>query len=91
MQKSLNFSVAFFVLIFVLCISPFAMATTGTFHHHMEIQLSPNTSEIRVKDQIRIPDWARDTKEPVQLEFFLHAGLAVTDVQGAAIQADENE
>ncbi|UJP03480.1 MAG: signal protein PDZ, partial [Nitrosomonas sp.] len=53
--------------------------------------MSPNTSEIRVKDQIRIPDWARDTKEPVQLEFFLHAGLAVTDVQGAAIQADENE
>lgn len=91
MQKSLNLSVAFFVLVFVFCISPVATANNETFHHHMEIQLSPNTSEIRVKDQIRIPDWARSTKEPVQLEFFLHAGLSITDVQGAAIQADENE
>ncbi|MDV6346948.1 M20/M25/M40 family metallo-hydrolase [Nitrosomonas sp. Is35] len=91
MQKSLNLSIVFFVLVFVFCISPVATANNETFHHHMEIQLSPNTSEIRVKDQIRIPDWARSAKEPVQLEFFLHAGLSITNVQGAAIQAEENE
>ena len=92
MQKSLNLlSVAFFVLVFSLCISRIAAASTETFHHHMEIQLSPGTSEIRVKDRIQIPDSVRNGKEPVQLEFFLHAGLSVTDVEGAAIQAEENE
>ncbi|AEJ01194.1 peptidase M28 [Nitrosomonas sp. Is79A3] len=92
MQKSLNLlSVAFFVLVFSLCISPIAAASTTTFHHHMEIQLSPDTSEIRVKDRIHIPDSVRNGKESVQLEFFLHAGLSITDVEGAAIQVEEKE
>ena len=91
MQKLLNLNVAFFVLVFSLCISPVAAASTAIFHHHMEIQLSPDTSEIRAKDRIQIPESARNGKEPVQLEFFLHAGLSITDVEGAAIQAEENE
>ena len=91
MQKSLNLTVAFFVLVFSLCISPIAAASTETFHHYMDIQLSPDTSEIRVKDRIQIPDSVRNGKAPVQLEFFLHAGLSITDVEGAAIQAEENE
>ncbi|MDP3279864.1 MAG: signal protein PDZ, partial [Nitrosomonas sp.] len=91
MQKSINHSVA--VLFFIICTfySLVTFASTTTFHHHMEIQLSPDTSEIRVKDRIQIPDSVRNGKEPVQLEFFLHAGLSITDVEGAAIQVEEKE
>ncbi|MBX9894617.1 MAG: M20/M25/M40 family metallo-hydrolase [Nitrosomonas sp.] len=90
MQISLKLLTAFFLFFVVLLSSPTASATS-TFHHTMQIQLSPDTSEIRVKDRIQIPGQLRNAGEPVVLEFYLHAGLAVTDVKDAAIQADENE
>ncbi len=90
MQKSFELAIYLIFTVFLLN-SLMAAASTETFHHHMEIQLSPDTSEIRIKDRIQIPASARNGKEPVQLEFFLHASLSITDIQDAAIQADENE
>ncbi len=90
MQKSLKLAVCL-ILTFLLFNNLTAAAVTEIFHHHMEIQLSPDTPEIRVSDRIQIPEHVRNAKESVRLEFYLHAGLSITDVQGATIQADENE
>jgi aminopeptidase N len=90
MQISLRLATVFFLFFVVLLNSQIASATS-TFHHTMQIQLSPETSEIRVKDRIQIPEQLQNAGEPVVLEFYLHGGLAVTDVKDAAIQADENE
>ena len=91
MQKSINHSVA--VLFFIICTfySLVTFASTTTFHHQMEIQLSPETSEIRVKDRIQIPEHIQNQELPLQIDFFLHAGLTVTDVQNAEIKVQGNE
>ncbi len=91
MQKLVNLGVTCIFIVAHILYSTNASASTATFHHQMQIQLSPDTSEIQVKDRIQVPDWVRNAKEPVQLEFFLHAGLAITHVEGATIQSDENE
>lgn len=91
MQKSLKLAAACLIFTVFLFHSLMAAASNTTFHHHMEIQLSPDTSGIRVTDRIRIPEHVRDAKEPVQLEFYLHAGLAISDVQDAVLEADADE
>ncbi|MDE2388967.1 MAG: signal protein PDZ, partial [Betaproteobacteria bacterium] len=90
MQKSLKLAACLIFTAFLFN-SLLAAASNQTFHHRMEIQLSPDNSEIRVNDQIQIPDHMRNAKEPVQLEFYLHAGLAISGVQNAALEADANE
>ncbi|SNX59353.1 PDZ domain-containing protein [Nitrosomonas ureae] len=91
MQKSINLGIACIFIVGSLLCSMIASASASTFHHRMQIQLSPDTSEIRVQDRIKIPDQAREAKQSVQLEFFLHAGLTITDVQGATIRTDGNQ
>ncbi|MBV6449090.1 M20/M25/M40 family metallo-hydrolase [Nitrosomonas sp.] len=91
MQKSLKLTTACLIFTVFLFHSLLAAASNKTFHHRMEIQLSPDTSGITVTDQIKIPDHARNAKEPVQLEFYLHAGLAISGVQDATLEADANE
>ena len=91
MQKSLKLAAVCLIFTILLLHSLMAGASNTTFHHHMEIQLSPDTSGVRVTDRIRIPEHVRDAKEPVQLEFYLHAGLTVSGVQDAALEADANE
>ncbi len=91
MQKSLKLAAACLILTVLLFHSLMAGASNTTFHHHMEIQLSPDTSGIRVSDRIQIPEHVRDAKESVRLEFYLHAGLAISGVQDAALEADANE
>ena len=91
MQKIINLSATAFILIICMLCSLKAIASTSTFHHQMEIQLSPNTSEVRVKDHIQIPMHVQNQEIPTQLDFFLHAGLTITDIQGAKIKAQGNE
>ncbi|HNB11222.1 MAG TPA: hypothetical protein PK754_16835, partial [bacterium] len=57
----------------------------------MQIQLSPESSEIRVKDRIQIPEQVHNVGEPVKLAFYLHAALTVTGVQDATIEVDDDE
>ncbi|WMJ07569.1 M20/M25/M40 family metallo-hydrolase [Nitrosomonas sp. sh817] len=64
---------------------------TSTFHHTMQIQLSPDSSEIRVKDRIQIPEQVHNVGEPVKLAFYLHAALTVTGVQDATLEVDDEE
>jgi len=90
MQKSLKLAACLIFTVFLFH-SLLAAASNQTFQHRMEIRLSPDTSEIRVKDRIQIPDHMRNAKEPVQLDFYLHAGLAVSGVQDATLEADANE
>ena len=91
MQKSLKIVAACLIFIIFLLNSVVAAASSTTLHHHMEIQLSPETSEIRVSDRIQIPEHMRNAKNPVQLEFYLHAGLAISSVQDATLAADASE
>ena len=67
-----------------------AYASSETFHHQMEITLSPETSEIRVKDHVRIPERYRNQTTAIQLNFSLHAHLTVTEVSGARITAQQS-
>ncbi|MBS0586597.1 MAG: M20/M25/M40 family metallo-hydrolase [Proteobacteria bacterium] len=91
MQKSLKLTTACLIFTVFLLHSLLAAASNQTFQHRMEIRLSPDTSEIQVKDQIQIPEHVRNAKEPVQLEFYLHAGLTVSGVQDATLETDANE
>ena len=88
MKKSPKFSITFLIFLLCLLYSLTASANTATFHHRMQVQLMPDTSEIRVTDQIRIPESMQNTGESIRLEFFLHAELAITDVQGATLEAN---
>lgn len=91
MQKStIHLVIRFFLLIGILY-SINAAANNSTFHHAMQIHLSPDTSEIRVEDRIQIPERAQNPDTATQLDFFLHAGLTITGVQGATIESNGNE
>ncbi len=61
-----------------------------SFHHQMKITLSPDTSEIQVKDQVRVPERYRNQPTTIQFDFSLHADLAVTEVKGAHISIQES-
>lgn len=85
MKKSIRL---YAVLIFVVTgifYSLTALADDQTFHHRMEVMLSPETSEIQVQDQIRVPERYRNQSTTTTLDFSLHAGLAITAVEGARI------
>lgn len=60
-------------------------ADDQTFHHQMEVMLSPDNSKIQVKDQIQIPENYLNQAADTRLEFSLHAGLSVTTHEGADI------
>ncbi|GKS70207.1 PDZ domain-containing protein [Nitrosomonas sp. PY1] len=66
-----------------------ALASPETFHHQMHIVLSPNTSEIDVKDRITIPESMQNQQASVKLDFILHQDLAIKAVQGANIEPRE--
>jgi len=56
------------------------------YYHQMEIEISPDSSMLKVKDQIRIPEQVlKDQKTPIKLEFSLHANLTIDVVEGAQI------
>ena len=90
MQKSLKLAACLIFTVFLFN-SLLAAASNKNFHHRMEIHLSPSTSGITVTDKIQIPDHIRNAKEPVQLEFYLHAGLTISGAQDATLEADANE
>ena len=64
-----------------------ASADDQTFHHRMEVILSPDNSEIQVKDQIQVPKNNLNQTTATRLEFSLHAGLSVTANEGGDIIA----
>ncbi|SCX01429.1 PDZ domain-containing protein [Nitrosomonas eutropha] len=75
-----------FIFINLLC-SVLVLANDQTFHHRMEIILSPDTSKIQVKDQIHVPKHVLNPTAATRLEFSLHAGLSVTVNKGVDIVA----
>ena len=83
MPKLIKLSVTWSVIIGCMLYSLSVFGSNQILHHQMEITLSPDTSEIRVKDHIRVPEHYRDQKISIQLDFSLHAGLTITGVQGA--------
>ncbi len=52
-------------------------ADDQTFHHRMEVILSPDNSELQVKDQIQVPKNNLNQTAATRLEFSLHAGLSI--------------
>lgn len=86
MQKLIKSCATCAIIMSCVLYSMVASANTQTFHHQMEITLSPDTSEIHVKDHILIPEQNQDDKASIELDFSLHGDLTVTDVQGAQIK-----
>lgn len=82
-------STRFFALCCLVMISLFystlIRANDQTFHHHMEVALSPTTSKIQVKDQIQIPERMLDQTAATHLEFSLHADLSVSVAKDGAL------
>ncbi|WP_240141435.1 M1 family aminopeptidase [Nitrosomonas sp. HPC101] len=78
------FTLCCLIVVSSLCSVP-VWADDQTFHHRMEITLSPDTSEIQVKDRIQIPGNALNQTAVTRLEFSLHAGLSVTADEGTDI------
>ncbi|UJP05873.1 MAG: M20/M25/M40 family metallo-hydrolase [Nitrosomonas sp.] len=91
MQIPKRIALSFLFFVIFLFNSLVVFANNSSFHHHMQIQLSPDTSEIRVVDRIQIPDRMRNAQEPVLLRFFLHGGLTVTNVRGAVLETEGDE
>lgn len=87
LPKSLPSSALFIAAFSCLLISIAANASDQTFHHQMEILVRPETSELRVKDHIRLPSHAVNQSRPITLDFSLHRDLTITDIQGAKITA----
>jgi hypothetical protein len=85
MQKLIKLSVTWVSIISCMLYSLTVLGSNQTLHHQMEITLSPDTSEIRVKDHIRVPEHYRDQKIPIQLDFSLHTDLTIIEVEGAQI------
>ena len=90
MPKLIKLSMTWSVIIGCMLYSLSVFGSNQIFHHQMEIMLSPDTSEIRVKDHIRVPEHYRDQKTSTQLDFSLHADLTITEVQGAQITAQRS-
>lgn len=91
MPELIKLSVAWSVIIGCMLYSLSVFGSNQILHHQMEITLSPDTSEIRVKDHIRVPEHYRDQKIPIQLDFSLHAGLTITGVQGVQLTMQKSD
>ncbi|MEK6685164.1 MAG: signal protein PDZ, partial [Pseudomonadota bacterium] len=91
MPKLIKLSVTWSVIIGCMLYSLSVFGSNQILHHQMEITLSPDTSEIRVKDHIRVPEHYRDQKISIQLDFSLHAGLTITGVQGAQLTMQKSD
>lgn len=85
MNLYLNKFIQLLGIAFFFC-SAQSLADTQTMHHHMEIVLVPDASEIRVKDRITVPEDLRSQKNSVKLDFSLHRDLVIEEVQGAKIK-----
>ena len=82
--------ICFTLLGILFCLfSMSVLASTETFHHQMHIVLSPDTSEIRVRDHITVPENIQNQKTSVKLDFILHQDLVIKDVQGAKIESQQ--
>lgn len=73
-----------FVLISLMS-SMAAWASEPVFHHRMKVELSPDSSEIQVKDEIRIPKQYQHAATDSTLTFRLHADLTVQTTGTATI------
>jgi len=73
----------------ILLLSIQGLSAAQTFHHQMEIVLSPEHSEIQVKDRITVPENLRSQKAAVKLDFGLHRDLVIEDVQGAKVESHD--
>mgnify|MGYP003524901518 CR=1 FL=1 len=90
MPRSINRFALWIITLNCLLISLGASADNQTIHHRMKIILTPATSELQVTDHIRIPAQAMNQNGSTTLDFSLHGGLTITDVQGARITAQKN-
>lgn len=84
------------MLKYVLCILllllyvPIVLAVPNTqqiFYHKMDVAIQPETGDIRVTDQIRLPEKYRShsKKKSVTLDFSLHGNLVIESVDGATL------
>ncbi|UVS59969.1 MULTISPECIES: M20/M25/M40 family metallo-hydrolase [Nitrosomonas] len=90
MKKSIKLSMTWGFLISCLLYGVTLFASSEPFHHQMQITLLPDTSEIRVKDLVRVPERYRNNKTATQLDFSLHADLTVTEVKGAQVAIQQS-
>lgn len=90
MKKSIKLSVTWGLFLVSMIYNLTVVASSETFHHQMEIMLSPATSEIQVKDQVLVPEHYRNQSTAIQLDFSLHADLTVTDVKGAHLTLQQS-
>ena len=90
MKKLIKLNVTWGFIISCLLYGVTVFASSETFHHQMKIMLSPATSEIQVKDQVRVPERYRNQPTAIQLDFSLHADLTVTEIQGAHITLQQS-
>jgi acetylornithine deacetylase/succinyl-diaminopimelate desuccinylase-like protein len=90
MQKLINFSVTWIAITGCMLYSMALSAGNQLFHHQMEVALTPDTSEIRVKDHIVVPHHLQSHKKPIKLDFSLHANLTITEAEGAKITLRKN-
>ncbi len=79
-KSSLILTVCFACLFYSLC----ALSNDATIHHQMDVTIVPETSEIKVVDQIKIPAHYRDAESRV-IRFSLHAGLTIDAVEGGQV------
>ncbi len=63
-----------------------SVGNNQVFHHHMEVSIKPHSSELKVKDQISLPEQYQNKDTVSTVNFSLHANLEIDAVDGAQIQ-----
>ena len=90
MQKIIRFYLVTILAMYSLCFALTAQGDDRIFHHQMEVSLLPVSSELDVKDHIRIPEHLRnDPTTPTNLQFSLHANLTIHTVEGGQLISHE--
>ncbi len=89
MYKAIRIMKHLLCVLLLISFASMALATPDqqqTFYHNMSIVLQPNTADIRVTDQIHIPDTYRgNIKKPIALDFSLHGHLVIDSVEGGTL------
>lgn len=91
MPKIIKLNLVIVFVVFCLLYNAIVLGDTPKFHHQMEVQISPDSSMLQVKDQIRIPEQVLSNLEnPIKLKFSLHGNLTIDTVEGAQISSQRS-
>ncbi|MCP5275141.1 MAG: M20/M25/M40 family metallo-hydrolase [Burkholderiales bacterium] len=85
-RKTIKISLITVFIFICLSFSLIASGGNDTIHHRMDVTIVPETSKIKVVDQIKMPQHYQNNGATA-IRFSLHAHLTIDDVEGGRVTA----